>query len=410
MSHSERVLIALQEQDLANLSYHLDLALQEDADELLLELGNYLESIGFLPQAQQVYARLVADYPELAINLANIAMEDGEVEQAFTYVEQIAPTSPFYLEALMTKADFYQLEGLADVAREKLLEAHQLSDEPLITLGLAEIDMELENFSEAIQYYARLDNRAIHEETGISTYQRIGLAYANLGKFEPAIEFLEKAVELEYDDQTLFELATLLFEQAAYQRANLYFKQLVTLNPDFEGYAYPYAQSLHAEHQTQEALSILEDALTKNEMDTAVLLLASQYAYELKDAATAEKYLLQAREWAEDWEEIDLRLASLYLEQARYEDLIALDREDLDHVLTRWQIAKGYLALEQTQVREKYADLATDLADNPEFLKEYGFLLRELGEMAEAKVILTRYLKLVPDDLEAEELLQTFES
>ena len=83
------------------------------------------------------------------------------------------------------------------------------SEDPLLIFGLAELDSELENYQEAIQGYAQLDNRTIYEQTGISTYQRIGFAYAQLGKFEKATEFLEKALELEYDDLTAFELASL---------------------------------------------------------------------------------------------------------------------------------------------------------------------------------------------------------
>lgn len=63
--------------------------------------------------------------------------------------------------------------------------------------------MSLQYFKEAIDYYAQLDNRQILELTGISTYQRIGRAYASLGKFEAAIEFLEKAVAIEYEDETV---------------------------------------------------------------------------------------------------------------------------------------------------------------------------------------------------------------
>lgn len=85
-------------------------------------------------------------------------------------------------------------------------------------LGLAELDSELENYQAAIQAYAQLDNRSIYEQTGISTYQRIGFAYAQLGKFETATEFLEKALELEYDDLTAFELASLYFDQEEYQK------------------------------------------------------------------------------------------------------------------------------------------------------------------------------------------------
>ncbi len=161
------------------------------------------------------------------------------------------------------KADLYQLEGLTDVAREKLLEALTYSEDSLLILGLAELDSELENYQAAIQAYAQLDNRPIYEQTGISTYQRIGFAYAQLGKFETATEFLEKALELEYDDLTAFELASLYFDQEEYQKATLYFKQLDTISPDFEGYEYGYSQALHKEHQVQEALRIAKQGLEK---------------------------------------------------------------------------------------------------------------------------------------------------
>ena len=134
------------------------------------------------------------------------------------------------------------------------MEAATLSDDPIIQLGLAEIDLELENYQEAIQEYAQLDNRLILEETGISTYQRIGYAYANLGRFEAAIEFLEKALEIEFDDQIAYELATLLYDREEYQRALIYFKQIDTLSPDFEGYEYGYALALQAENDRETAL------------------------------------------------------------------------------------------------------------------------------------------------------------
>lgn len=394
------MLSALESQDLESAERYLQEALLQDDTETLLDLGQYLEGIGFFPQAQTIYEELLSSVPELALNLASIAMEDGRTEEAFAYLDNFDQSSPFYLEALIAKADFYQLEGLTDVAKEKLLEAEQLSDEPLIRFGLAEILLELEDYVLAINYYASLDNRAIYEETGVSTYQRIGYAYAHLGKFEAAIEFLEKAVELEYDDQTLFELAALLFDQKEYQRANLYFKQLEILNPDFEGYHYLYAQSLHAEHQVKEALEVLEAALANNPTLVGVLLLASQYAYEQKDSEQSEAYLLRAKEWAEDLEDIDLRLSSLYLEQERYEDLLALERDDMDHVLTRWHIAKAHRVLETDQALNYYQELYQDLKENPEFLKEYGIFLREEGQFQRSKSVLGLYLKLVPDDIE----------
>ncbi|HFI0581859.1 TPA: hypothetical protein ACGO3X_000219 [Streptococcus suis] len=406
MNNSEKMLACLDQQDLDKANKYFKRALVQDDEETLLALAAYLESIGFLPQAAEIYGKLQSQYPEVAINLAQIAFEDGLVEEAFGYLEAIPERHPAYLEALLVKADLYQAEGLSDVAREKLLEASHLSDEPIITFGLAELDMELENFKEAVSLYAQLDNREIYELTGVSTYQRIGLAYASLGKFEAAVEFLEKAVELEYDDQTVFELAALLFEQEEYQKANLYFKQLDTINPDFEGYEYAYGQSLHAEHQLEAALAMTQQGLAKNDFDANLLLQASQYAYELHDEAAAEDFLLRAREVIDDENEVALRLTNLYLEQERYEEVLLFLTDDLDNVLARWNIAKANMSLEEVeQALAIFDDLVADLADNPEFLADYVEALRLMGRAEDARVQAGRYLSLVPDDLAMQEFL-----
>ena len=408
MSKSEQMLAALQEQDLALADRYFEQALTTDSEEELLDLADYLESIGFFPQAKRIFEKLAPDYPASYISLAAIASDDGDLEQAFAYLEEIQPDSDWYVAALLAKADLYQLEGLPDVAREKLAQAAELTDEPLVTFGLAEIDLELGDFSQAIKEYAELDNRTIFEQTGVSTYQRIGVCYASLGKFAAAIEFLEKAVELEYDDAAVYELATILADQEEYQKANLYFKQLDTLSPDFEGYEYGYALSLHAEHRTAEALTLAQQGLAKNPFETRLLLLASLLSYELHDEKAAENYLLQAQEDADDLEEIALRLTTLYLEQERYEDILEFAEQEVDNALTRWNLARAYQALENLEKAEElYNQLARELHDNPEFLEQYVYLLRELGRFEEAKRAAASYLRLVPDDASMQELYES---
>jgi len=401
------MLQALEEQDLTKAEHYFAKALENDPSDLLYELATYLEGIGFYPQAKDIYLKIVEDFPEVNLNLAAIASEDGQIEEAFAYLEEIQTDSDWYVSALALKADLYQMEGLTDVAREKLLEALSYSEDPLLILGLAELDSELENYQEAIQGYAQLDNRTIYERTGISTYQRIGFAYAQLGKFETATEFLEKALELEYDDLTAFELASLYFDREEYQKAVLYFKQLDTISPDFEGYEYGYSQALHKEHQVQEALRIAKQGLEKNPFETRLLLAASQFSYELHDASGAENYLLTAKEDAEDTEEILLRLATIYLEQERYEDILDLQSEEPENLLTKWMIARSYQEVDDLDTAyELYQELAGDLKDNPEFLEHYIYLLRELGYFEEAKVNAQAYLKLVPDDVQMQELYE----
>ena len=401
------MLQALEEQDLTKAEHYFVKALENDPSDLLYELATYLEGIGFYPQAKEIYLKIVEDFPDVNLNLAAIASEDGQIEEAFAYLEEIQADSDWYVSALLLKADLYQLEGLTDVAREKLLEALSYSEDPLLILGLAELDSELENYQEAIQGYAQLDNRSIYEQTGISTYQRIGFAYAQLGKFETATEFLEKALELEYDDLTAFELASLYFDREEYQKAVLYFKQLDTISPDFEGYEYGYSQALHKEHQVQEALRIAKQGLEKNPFETRLLLAASQFSYELHDASGAENYLLTAKEDADDTEEILLRLATIYLEQERYEDILDLQNDEPENLLTKWMIARSYQEMDDLDTAyEHYQELVGDLKDNPEFLEHYIYLLRELGYFEEAKVNAQAYLKLVPDDVQMQELFE----
>ncbi len=406
MLNSEKMIASLDQQDLAHAEKYFQKALKEDDADSLIALGEYLESIGFLPHAKRIYLQLADDYPELNINLAQIAAEDDAIEEAFLYLDKVSKDSPNYLSALLVMADLYDLEGLTEVAREKLLQAVAISSEPLVIFGLAEIDMSLQYFKEAIDYYAQLDNRQILELTGISTYQRIGRAYASLGKFEAAIEFLEKAVAIEYEDETVFELATLMYDQENYQKANLYFKQLETINPDYPGYEYGYALSLHEEHKTSEALRLVQQGLRKNAFDSQLLLLASQLSYELHDRQNAENYLLQAKEVAVDDEEILMRLVTLYFDAERFEEVIALNRETIDNVLTKWTIAKAYHALEQEEVAlALYNEISADLAENPEFLQDYAYLLREFGQFHKAIQMATAYLRQVPDDVNMQDFL-----
>ena len=404
------MLSAIEAQDLVQAEQWFEKALLEDSDSILLDLAEYLESIGFFLQAKRIYNKLAPLYPQVNLNLAAIASEDGDLEEAFGYLEEIRSNDPWYVNALLIKADLYQMEGLPDVAREKLVEASQLSDDPIITFGMAEIDFELGNFTQAIKEYASLDNRTIYEQTGISTYQRIGVSYASLGKFEAAIEFLQKAIELEYDESAVFELAVILYDQEDYQKANLYFKQLDTLSPDFEGYEYIYALSLHADHRAEEALFMAQQGLNKNPFDSQLALLASQVSYELHNIEKAESYLLDAWDNADDLEELALRLTNLYLEQERYEDILALEDQDWDNVLTRWNIARSYQALEDIEkAQELYGELHRDLRDNPEFLEEYIYLLRECGELERAKQEAQHYLSLVPDDSAMQEFYDSLD-
>ncbi|CRH92326.1 Uncharacterised protein [Chlamydia trachomatis] len=74
--------------------------------------------------------------------------------------------------------------------------------------------------------------------------------------------------------------------------------------------------------------------------------------------------------------------------------------------MTKWTIAKAYHALEQEEkTLSLYKEIAGDLAENPEFLQDYAYLLREFGELTKAVKVTTNYLNQVPDDVNMQAFL-----
>ena len=95
-----------------------------------------------------------------------------------------------------------------------------------------------------------------------------------------------------------------------------------------------------------------------------------------------------------------MRLTNLYLEEERFEDVLALENDDIDNLLPKWNVAKAHQALENEEAALAiYEDLTSDLQENPEFLQDYAYILREFGYRERARDIAERYLKLVPDDV-----------
>lgn len=65
MLNSEKMVASIGNQDLDHADKYFKKALREDPAEVLVELGQYLESIGFLPQAQEIYEKFALIFQRL---------------------------------------------------------------------------------------------------------------------------------------------------------------------------------------------------------------------------------------------------------------------------------------------------------------------------------------------------------
>lgn len=412
-SYSEQMLTYLHKEDLVEAQYMLIEALKNDSEEMLLELGEELLSLGFLTEAKQIFDELFIRFPnweELNLPLAEIAIENDLIDEAFTYLENISIESEHYIQSLLICADLYQLLGIPEVSEAKLKEAQQLSpEEPLILFALGELYFSNGQLKAAVSIYMELLAREIQQLAGVSINERLGNCLSSLGSFEEAVTFLEKALIEEQTDDRLFQLGYTYLQIDENQKAISLLQQLRLLNPTYQALYLPLAQALQTEELLEEAQDVLTEGIKENPYQVELFHLAAENSYRLHASQQAEKLLKQALTIGEKSDETRLTLSNLYLEQGRYEEIVTLlqSMEEASHPYSLWNLAHAYSQLEQYEFAKNYYEEAyLELSHEPEFLKEYAIFLREEGAFDQMQTVLTEYLKHESLDDEIQMLLE----
>lgn len=412
-SYSEKMLAALKDENLTEANLMFEEALKKDDPEILASLAEELQALGFLEEAKRVLEKLLKDFPEedvFYLSLAEIAIEDDLIDDAFEYLEKIKPESENYLESLLVTADLYQVLGIPEVSEAKLLQAKTIApEEPLITFALAELHFSANQLGEAINDYGQLQKQGIDEIANISIDERIGSAYSMMGGFEEAIPFLERALEKEHTSDRLFQLGFTYYQLHDHQKAINYLQELITIDPQYQSGYYYLANSLKEEELLEEALAAAEEGVKENPYQVELLHMASEIAYRLRDSKKAEELLLQALETGDKTDETLLTLSNLYLNEEQPDKAIEMisQMDEEDNPYAAWNLAQAYNELEDFDAaRTYYKQAYEDLAHEPDFLKAYGIFLREDGQLEPARAVLTNYLQLEPGDLEVQSLLE----
>lgn len=415
-TYSEKMLHALHDEDLAQTQLMLQEALKKDDDDTLADLGEELLSLGFLEEAKEVFEHLVELYPDvdgLNIPLAEIAIENNLVDEAFVYLEKVSKESDSYVQSLLVTADLYQVIGIPEVSEAKLKEAQRIvPDEPLIQFALGELYFVNGQFREAAEMYQELLEAQVTEISSVSMNERIGSSFSMLGEFEEAIPFLEKAINEEQTDDRLFQLAFTYLQLHENQKAIALLQQLKALNPHYQSLYLSLGEALQEEEQLEEAREVLAEGIKENPFQVDLYQLASENAYRLHDTVQAEVLLKQALELGEKTDETRLTLSNLYLNEQRFDEVIETVKqmEEQGHPYGEWNLAHAYNELEEFDLAKVHFEQAyQELSHEPEFLKEYAVFLREEGQLEKAKELLTHYLQHEPGDNEAQSLLDDIE-
>lgn len=412
-SYSEQMLEALRDNDLVEAQLKFEQALRSDEPDVLSQLGEQLLGAGFLEEATTVFELLLETFPEelgLNIPLAEIAIENGEMETAFDFLEKISNDHPSYVESLLVTADMYQMMAVPEVSEKKIKEAQSLMpDEPILKLALAELYYASDKFVEAIAIYEELLAKDEGESLEINLYERIGSSLSMIGEFEEAIPYLEHALEDEQTDQRLFLLGVTYIQLGEREKAIFLLQQLQVLNPSFEAVYLPLASAMLDEDLLAEAELIMAEGLKQNPYAIDLYHLASDNAYRLGKIAEAEEFMRKAVNLEEDKEFSLIKLSNILLADERFEEVVetltGLESSSQPHA--NWTLGQAYNGLEDFKLAaENYDKAAEGLAHEPDFLKDYGLFLRAEGRIEEAGRMLTHYLEHVPGDIEIYNLLE----
>lgn len=414
MSYSQKMVDALQNDQLSEAQEFLTSALKQDSIDDLYQLSDSLYQLGFLEQTKEILHHLLAqkkDDDEIKVNLAEIAIEEGNELEAIDWLQSIDKTSSVYPQALLVSADYYQVLDLPEVSEQKLLEAQSiLENEPVILFALAELHFTMGKYAQAIREYEQLLTMGEENLAGIHLVSRLGSAYSALGDWENAIDYLEEAVEVDDTVDTLFQLGFTYFQVKEYQRANECLYKVKEMDHSYTS-LYPYlAKGLDEENQLDKASEIIEEGLLQDKTNYQLYLIGAEVELKRSNQVKAEQYYKLALELDPDNETISLQYTNFLLHQERYEETVefvqkALTELDADPQLY-WNLAVAQNELEEYDAARRAYDKAYPYFDtNIEFLKQYFFFLREEGQIEKSREVGIRYLEFRSDDLEIQEIL-----
>lgn len=414
MSYSQKMIDALQNDQLSEAEELFILALEQDSIDELYQLSDSLYQLGFLEQTKRILHHLLDHKPqddEIRVNLAEIAIEEGNELEAIEWLQAIDKDSEVYPQALLVSADYYQVLDLPEVSEQKLLEAQSiLANEPVIIFALAELHFTMGKYAQAIREYEQLLTTGEENLAGIHLVSRLGSAYSALGDWENAIGYLEEAVEVDDTVDTLFQLGFTYFQIKEYQRANECFFKVKEMDHSYTS-IYPYlAKGLDEENQLEKAAEIIEEGLFQDKTNYQLYLIGADVELKRSNEEKAEEYYKSAFDLDPENETISLQYTNFLLHQERYEETVdfvqkALTELDADPQLY-WNLAVAQNELEEYAAARRAYDKAYPFFDtNIEFLKQYFFFLREEGQLDRSREVGFRYLEFSSDDLEIQEIL-----
>lgn len=407
----------IQTGDLAQIETFLETFLMEAEPAEQYEIAEMFMQYGFLNEADRVFEHLQFLFPEeaqIAIDRASVLIEMGNEDDALDLLMGVDADAAEYPQALLVLADYYQMQGLFEVAELRINEALQiLPSEPLLQFAKAELLFETGRFTEAVRIYEEL--YAIEKTfAGVSLAQRLAEVYRAGAGYEKALDYYMEALEDEVTPDLLFGSAYAAFQTQKYELAIGQLEDLKELDPDYFSAYLLLAESYAMQEDNKRAYAAIKEGLVRDEYDKSLFLFAGKMALKNSLPDEAIHYLQEAIALDPEYMEAVLVLMSVYAAEERYEDVIELyehvKRDEFDWSALYPFVAEAYNEEEQfDKAYEIYALAYNDFKEDVEFLEKYCYFLLEEGKQHEAKQVVEQLMQLQPAEQQWVDLLDRFE-
>lgn len=411
MSYSEQLLDSIQNHDFSQSKHLLKEALNNDDPEILASLAENLTGLGFTDLAKEVYRALIVKFPKedlFKVYLAEILLNDGDEDDGLSLLYSVSHDSSAYLDSLLVQADYYQTSGLIETAKDKLLQALKTApEEDAVKFGLAELDYLSGDYEQALALYKDLVQR--QETFGeVNLNQRLFATNAKMGNYEQAAEIIRKRSDSIFDIDSKYEAGLVMLSVGDDDKAIKFLDEVIEQSPDYVN-AYPLlAQAYEHKHDNEQVLRTAQAGLAYNELDETLYSLGARAAANLNEMDTARDLLEKGLKIAPDNSDLRMQLSNLYLHMHQDSGNIALlkdlDNENIEPQ-AHWNMALSYERLDNSEKAQSEFLLAyPDFKENPDFLRQMIMFFNAQNNSDITKQLLERYLKLVPEDDEMQDL------
>lgn len=413
----EQLLQAIQDGDLQLINKQLESFLMDAEPSAQYEIAEALLHYGYLNEADRVFEHLQFLFPEeaqIAIDRAGVLIELGEEDEALDLLMGVSDDAPEYPQALLVLADYYQMQGLFEVAELRINEALQiLPTEPLLQFAKAELLFETGRFSEAARIYEEL--YTIDKKfAGTILAQRLAEVYRAGAGYETALDYYMEALEEEVTPDLLFGSGYAAFQIQKYELAIKQLEDLKELDPDYFSAYLLLAESYSMQEDNERALKVIKEGLKRDEYDKSLFLFAGKMALKNSKPDEAIAFLSEAIALDPEYMEAILVLMSVYSTQGNYEEIIdlyeQLQQNEFEWVSLYPFVADAYNEVEQfDKAYEIYKLAYNDFNDDVQFLEKYCIFLVEDSKQDEAKEIAKKLVELQPTEQQWVDLLERFE-